>query len=68
MGVLSPQRERSWDFPENDSFARRREKVRADIALRISRVCANFSEQQLAELVDLMVDRQLRAERRENTF
>jgi hypothetical protein len=65
---LSAQRDRSRDFPEVNSLGRRREKVRADIALRIGRVCANFSEKQLAELVDLMTDRQLRGERRENTF
>ena len=65
---LSAERERHRDFPETDRVGRRREKVRADIALRIGRVCPNFSEKELVELVDLMTDRQLRGERRENTF
>jgi hypothetical protein len=67
-GKLSVQRERSRDFPETDSVGKRREKVRTDIALRIGRVCGHFSDKELKELVDLMTERQLRGERRENTF
>jgi hypothetical protein len=42
--------------------------VRADIALRIARVCPDLSEKDLDDLVELMTDRQLRGERRENTL
>jgi hypothetical protein len=55
------------DFPESEIGGRRREKVRADIALRIGRVCPHLSEKDLADLVDLMTDRQLRGERRDST-
>jgi len=68
VGKLSLQRERNRDFPETDSVGRRREKVRADIALRIGRVCGHFSDKELAELVDLMTERQIRGERRETSF
>ncbi|MFL5500842.1 MAG: hypothetical protein ACJ79Q_06365 [Gemmatimonadaceae bacterium] len=42
--------------------------MRADIALRIGRVCGHFSDKELAELVDLMTERQIRGERRETSF
>ncbi|HEY4734493.1 MAG TPA: hypothetical protein VIH53_08080 [Gemmatimonadaceae bacterium] len=65
---LSGQREKNRDFPELDSVGRRREKVRADIAKRIGRVCGHFSEKELTELVDLMTDRQIRGERRDTSW
>jgi hypothetical protein len=62
--------QREWipDPPESESGRRRRERVRADIALRIERVCAHLSEKDLGELVDLMTDCQLRSERRERLY
>lgn len=41
----------------------RRTIVRADIERRLRKVCANFSDDEFRELVDLMTDRKLKSER-----
>jgi hypothetical protein len=41
----------------------RRAIVRADIERRLKKVCANFSDEDFRELVDLMTDRKLKSER-----
>ena len=43
----------------------REDKVRDEIAQRLSRVCGNFSENEFQELVSKMAERQLRDERRQ---
>jgi hypothetical protein len=43
--------------------ADRRAVVRADIENRLRKICANFSEEDFRDLVDLMTDRKLRSER-----
>ena len=45
--------------------ALREDKVRDDIARRLSCVCGNFSEREFQELVSMMAERQLRDERRQ---
>jgi hypothetical protein len=45
--------------------ALREDKVRDEIARRLSRVCGNFSEQEFQELVAKMAERQLQDERRQ---
>jgi hypothetical protein len=45
--------------------APREDKVRDEIARRLSRVCGNFSEHEFQELVSKMAERQLRDERRQ---
>jgi hypothetical protein len=45
--------------------ANREDKVRDEIARRLSRVCGNFSENEFQELVSKMAERQLRDERRQ---
>jgi hypothetical protein len=41
----------------------RRAIVRDDIERRLRKVCANFSDEDFRELVDLMTDRKLKSER-----
>jgi hypothetical protein len=45
--------------------ALREEKVRSEIARRLSCVCGNFSEHEFQELVSKMAERQLLDERRQ---
>jgi len=45
--------------------ALREEKVRSEIARRLSCVCGNFSEREFNELVSKMAERQLLDERRQ---
>lgn len=45
--------------------AHREDRVRDEIARRLSRVCGNFSENEFQELVSKMAERQLRDERRQ---
>ena len=45
--------------------ALREDKVRDEIAQRLSRVCGNFSEHEFQELVSKMAERQLLDERRQ---
>ena len=45
--------------------ALREEKVRSEIARRLSCVCGNFSEREFQELVSKMAERQLLDERRQ---
>jgi hypothetical protein len=45
--------------------AHREDKVRDEIARRLSRVCGNFSEKEFRELVTKMAERQVRDERRQ---
>jgi hypothetical protein len=45
--------------------ALREDKVRDEIARRLSRVCSNFSEREFQELVSKMAERQLLDERRQ---
>ena len=46
----------------------RRETIRRDIDRRLRRVCPQYSEEELDQLVDQMTDNQLRGERRANRF
>jgi len=62
------QPERVPDPPESESALRRREKVRAEIAVRIGRVSGHLSEKDFGELVDRITDCQFRCERRENLY
>lgn len=41
----------------------RREIIRADIENRLRKICANFSDEDFRDLVDLMTDRKLKSER-----
>jgi hypothetical protein len=41
----------------------RRAIIRADIENRLRKICANFSEEDFRDLVDLMTDRKLKSER-----
>ena len=51
--------------PDEDAYhAARRETMRADLAKRLRKVCANFSEEEFRELVDGMIEQQLRGERK----
>ncbi|HUQ18994.1 MAG TPA: hypothetical protein VM099_05220 [Gemmatimonadaceae bacterium] len=53
---LSPD---SGEFPSD-----RRKVIRADLELRLRKVCSNFSDEEFHRLIELMTDRKLRSERR----
>jgi hypothetical protein len=55
----------SWSL-DGDSLPERREAIRREIGNRVKRVCPDYSEEQIIELVDAMTERQLKAERRAN--
>lgn len=46
--------------------ALREQKVREEIARRLKKVCANFSDDEFEKLVKLMAARQVRCERRQS--
>ena len=48
--------------------AHRKKKIRDDIAARLRRVCSDLPETEFQELVDEMADKQLRSERRWNSW
>ena len=41
----------------------RREVIRSDIENRLRKICANFSDEDFRDLVNLMTDRKLKSER-----
>jgi len=53
-------------FSRDDSRADRREAIRLDITRRLRRICPHYTDDQFAELVDTMTERQLKGERRMN--
>jgi hypothetical protein len=53
------------DIDLSDHQALREDKVREEIARRLSCICGNFSEHEFQELVSKMAERQLRDERRQ---
>jgi len=60
---LDSKQERSRE-PTSGRDRTRREVIRDDIARRIRRVCAHFSEEDFSALVDKMTERQIRSEHR----
>ena len=61
---LKPERYAITDPDVIEHHAPREDQVRAEIASRLSRVCANFSPHEFKKLVRKMAERQLRDERR----
>jgi hypothetical protein len=53
------------DSETTEHQALREDKIRDEIARRLSCVCGNFSEREFQELVSKMAERQLRDERRQ---
>jgi hypothetical protein len=49
---------------EDAYHSARREAMRADLAKRLRKVCANFPEEDFRKLVDGMVEQKLRGERK----
>ena len=49
-----------------DPHSDRRETIRRDISKRLRRICPDYTDDQFAELVDAMAERQLKGERRAN--
>jgi hypothetical protein len=52
------------DAEEDSYHADRRETIRADLARRLGKVCANFSEADFRKLVEVMTEQKMRGERR----
>jgi hypothetical protein len=54
-------------FPFYDNrHAERKEAIRADLGRRLRRICPDYTDDEFAELIDMMADRQLKGERRLN--
>jgi hypothetical protein len=66
VGVVEADSERISESAKDWVGIARRDDVRADIAKRIKRACADLPAGEFGELVDEMTDRQLRGERRFN--
>jgi acetylornithine deacetylase/succinyl-diaminopimelate desuccinylase-like protein len=62
---LNPQKYVQTDIELIEHQALREDKVREEIARRLSCVCGNFSEHDFQELVSKMAERQLLDERRQ---
>ncbi|MEP6550531.1 MAG: hypothetical protein ABJB95_05075 [Gemmatimonadales bacterium] len=56
----------NFGLSDGDARSKRGETIRLDIRRRLKRVCAQYSEEEFFKLVDQMVERQLKGERRAN--
>jgi hypothetical protein len=55
-----------WDnraFVENEVLSARRQAIRTDIARRLRKICAHFSDEEFERLVERMAEQKLRGER-----
>lgn len=55
---------RSTQRLDSPLLAERKETIRADISRRLRSVCAHLSDEEFARLVETMVERKLKGERR----
>lgn len=62
--TLDPDTDRSFPNGEDHNRSLRKETIRADLVRRLRNVCAHLSDEDFSHLIDMMVDRQIRSERR----
>jgi hypothetical protein len=67
-GLLEQSRPEIFESTSRSPDVSRRGAIRDDIARRIKRVCADLNDQEFTTLVDQMTERQLKGERRANSF
>ena len=61
--LMNPPPEVPDNTPSKGIPVDRRSIVRADIESRLRNICANFSDEDFRDLVNLMTDRKLKSER-----
>ena len=65
-GQLDPDSDNNSPFGEDRYNSLRKETIRADLIRRLRNVCAHLSEEDFSRLMDVMVERQLKSERRKS--